>query len=66
MSIARHTEISADGTSLDEAISNGVQRASQTLENVEQVWVKDIKAKVDGGRISSYRVDMKVTFILKD
>lgn len=66
MSIARNTEISASGATIEEAISSGVERASRTLENVEQIWVKEIKGKVNGGRVTEYRVDMKVTFVLKD
>lgn len=66
MSVARTTEISASGSSLDNAVQNGVDRATKTLKNVEQVWVKDIKARVANGSVSEYRVDMKVTFVLDD
>jgi flavin-binding protein dodecin len=66
MSVARTTEISAAGPTIEEAIRNGVERSSRTLDNVEGVWVKNIKAKIDGGRIAEYRVDMKVTFVLDD
>lgn len=66
MSVARITEISASGSSLDNAVQNGVDRATKTLKNVEQVWVKDIKARVANGSVSEYRVDMKVTFVLDD
>lgn len=66
MSVARITEISASGSSIEDAVSNGVDRAVKTLENVEQVWVQDIKAPVKDGRVAEYRVTMKVTFVLKD
>lgn len=66
MSVARTTEISAAGPTIEEAIHNGVERSSRTLDNVEGVWVKNIKAKIDGGRIAEYRADMKVTFVLDD
>jgi len=66
MSVARHTEITASGASIEEAIQNGIGRATDTLENVQQAWVKEVVAKVDGGRITEYRVDMKVSFVLKD
>lgn len=66
MSVARTTEISAAGPTIEEAIRNGVERSSRTLDNVEGVWVKNIKAKIDGGRIAEYRADMKVTFVLDD
>lgn len=66
MAVARITEISASGSSIEEAVNNGVDRATKTLENVEQVWVKDIKAQVKDGRAAEFRVNMKVTFVLKD
>lgn len=66
MSVARHTEISATGSTVEEAIAHGVDRANKTLKNVTQAWVKEITAQVENGRISEYRVDMKVTFVLDD
>jgi flavin-binding protein dodecin len=65
MSIARVTEISAAGSSVEDAINKGVERATQTLKNVQEVWVHSIKARVDGGKVSEYRVNMKVTFVLE-
>ncbi len=66
MTVARVTEITATGSSVEEAIRSGVERASKTLKNVEGVWVQDIKADVSDGKITSFRVNMKVTFILTD
>ena len=66
MSVARVTEITASGQSVEAAIEDGVKRASETLKNVEHVWVSDIKARVKDGKIESYFVTMKVTFILAE
>ncbi|MEQ8557779.1 MAG: dodecin family protein [Henriciella sp.] len=66
MSVARVTEITASGSSVEGAIEEGVKRASETLNNVEHVWVSDIKARVSNGKIDSYYVTMKVTFVLTD
>jgi hypothetical protein len=67
MSVARVTEIiSSSKTSFEDAIHQGVARAVKTLEHVESAWVKDQKIVLSGGKISEYRVDLKVTFILKD
>ncbi len=67
MSVAKVTEITATSTkSFDDALRNGVERASKTLDGITGVWVKDQQAVVDGGKITEYRVNMKVTFILRD
>jgi dodecin len=48
------------------AIEKGIARAVKTLKNVEGAWVKEQKVIVKNGKISEYRVDLKVTFILID
>jgi flavin-binding protein dodecin len=67
MSVARVTEIiSSSKQSFDDAIVRGIKRAAKTLKNVEGAWVKEQKVIVKSGKISEYRVDLKVTFILID
>ncbi len=67
MSVARVTEIiSSSKKSFEDAIEKGIKRAAKTLKNVEGAWVKQQKVIVKDGKISEYRVDLKVTFILID
>ena len=67
MSVARVTEItSSSKKSFQDAIEKGIGRASKTLKNVEGAWIQDQKIVVEDGKISAYRVNMKVTFILAD
>jgi flavin-binding protein dodecin len=67
MSVARVTEIiSSSKKSFEDAIEKGIDRAAKTLKNVEGAWVKEQKVLVKSGKISEYRVDLKVTFILTD
>ncbi len=67
MAIAKITEISSSSTkSFEDAVKSGIARASQTLKGIEGAWVKGQKVIVKDNKISEYRVDMKVTFILKD
>jgi len=66
MSVARITEITATSDeSFEDAVKKGVKRASKTLENVTAAWIKDQQVEVKDGKISEYRVCLKVTFILK-
>ena len=65
--VARVTEITASSkTSFQDAIEKGIARAATTLKNVEGAWIQDQKIVVENGRITAYRVNMKVTFILAD
>ena len=67
MSVARVTEISATSkVSFDDAAKVGVDRANKTLRNVRSAWVKEQQVDVDGGKVTSYRVNMLVTFVLDD
>ncbi len=66
MSVARTTEISASSSkSIEDAIENGIERANDTLDNVQGAWVQDIKATCKDGKIDQFRVTMKVTFVLR-
>ncbi|MFT5521951.1 MAG: flavin-binding protein dodecin [Enterobacterales bacterium] len=66
MSVARVTEIIASSSkSFDDAIEEGVKRATKTLQNVTSVWVKDQSIDIKKDKITSYKVALKVTFILK-
>ena len=67
MPIAKVTEISSSSSkSFEDAINQGILRASQTIENIKGVWVKEQSCVVENGKVKEYRVDMKVTFVLKD
>jgi dodecin len=67
MSVARVTEIiAASPKSFEDAIQVGIARANKTLQNVKSAWVEDQKVDVEDGKITEYRVALKVTFILKD
>ena len=67
MSIARVTEITASSPkSFEEAIDEGIARASKTLDNITSAWIKEQKVQVQDGKVTEYRVTMKVTFVLKD
>ena len=49
-----------------DAVENGVKRASKTLKNVTGAWVADHEVSVSKGKISEYKVRLKVTFVLED
>lgn len=67
MSVAKVTEITASSTkSFDDALRVGIERANKTLENVTSAWIQDQEVVIHDGKITDYKVRMKVTFVLKD
>lgn len=66
MSVAKVTEIIASSSeSFEDAIRKGIKRANKTLSNVRSAWVESQKIEVEDGKISEWRVVMKVTFVLE-
>ncbi|GAM99189.1 dodecin [alpha proteobacterium U9-1i] len=66
MAVAKVIEITASSKAgLQDAIEAGVAKAADTLDDVEGAWVQDIKVKCKDGKISEWRVNMKVSFVLK-
>jgi dodecin len=68
MSISRTTEIkSSSPTSFDDAMKTGIARAEKTLKNVRGAWIENQEIIIGAkGKITEYRVQMKITFILED
>lgn len=66
--VARVTEISAKSeTSFEDAIKVGIERARATLRNLMSAWVKEQEVEIDpsSGTITSYKVNLLVTFVLE-
>ncbi len=67
MSVARVTELSATSEqSFEDAINQAVNRATQTLRNVESAWVKDQNVLIENNSITGYKVNVAITFVLEE
>lgn len=67
ITIAKNIEISSTSeTSFEDAIQQGIERISKTVNNVEGAWIKEQKVGVTDGKISKYHVIMIVSFVIND
>jgi flavin-binding protein dodecin len=67
MSIGKVIELSATSPkSFEDAIQQGMNRAAETIEDIRGAWIKEFEVRCENGKITEYRVNMKVTFILHD
>ena len=67
MTVARISEISSvSKKSFEDAVVQGTERANKTLKNVKGAWVKDQEVQIENGKVSGYKVILKVTFVLTD
>lgn len=66
-SVARITTLSSSSEkSFEDAILAGIERANKTLRGVSGAWVKEQKVEISGGKVTSWRVVLEVTFVLDD
>jgi hypothetical protein len=65
MSVAKVIEILAEGDTIEDATESAVEEASKTVDNIQNVYVDNYQAIVRDGGIQKYRVNAKVTFVLK-
>ena len=67
MSDATYKVTEVVGTSPDsiqQAVRNGIARASRTLRNLDWFEVTEMRGRIDGGKVSQYQVKVKVGFRL--
>ena len=66
MSIVKVTEItSSSKKSFEDAVRSGIKRAGKTLDNIKGAWVQEQSVVVSGDEVTEYRVNMKISFVLK-
>jgi flavin-binding protein dodecin len=67
MTVASVTEISGvSPEGFEAAIKEALDRANQTLRNIEGAWVKDMNVLMENNQIVGYKVNLAVTFVLED
>ena len=67
MAVARVTEISSTSpNSFDDAVKHGLERAFKAIHNIQIAWIKDQNVLFENERVSQYKVNMQVTFILDE
>jgi len=67
MSVAKVIEVSATSPdSFEDAVRQGIERASETLDDIRGAWVQEQEVRLENGKITEFRVNMKVTFVLHE
>ena len=65
MSLVKIAEITAESDKgFEDAIANGIKRFSSSVDNVEGAWVEEQKVIVNDGKVTKYRVTLKVSFVV--
>jgi flavin-binding protein dodecin len=65
MSLAKVIEVIAEGKTMEEAVENAVSQASKTVKQIKSIYVENITGVVENNKVTKYRLNAKVTFILE-
>jgi dodecin len=49
----------------DDAVRSAVREAAKTISGIRSVWVDNLSAEVDGDRVTGFRANCKISFLLK-
>ncbi len=66
MSIAKVIEVLAEGDSIEGAVQSAVKEAGRTVRNIRSVYIAETQAIVEGGSVTKYRVNARITFVVGD
>ena len=67
MAVAKIIEvISGSKKSFDDAMKQGIARVNDSVTEVTSAWIKDQSVIINKGKVTEYRVVMKVTFMVKN
>lgn len=58
--------ISTSSTSFDDAVTQGIAKASETISGIAGAWVQDQSVEIANGKVTAYKVTLKLTFVLKE
>ncbi len=64
MSIAKVIEVLSEGESIEAACENAVSEASDSVRNIVHLYINELQAEVKDNKITKYRVNAKVTFVV--
>ena len=64
MSVAKVIELISEGDTVEDAVEKAAKQASKTLKNVRSVYAEGIQGLVEDGKVTGYRVNCKVTFVV--
>ena len=66
MSVAKVVELTAGSpTSFEDAVKSGIEKAADTLRYIQGAWVSEEKVEVEDGKVTEYRVTLRITFLVE-
>ncbi len=65
MAVAKIIELtSRSSDSFEHAVEHGIEKAGESVDNIQSAWVKDQQVLLSAGQINEYQVTLKITFLV--
>jgi flavin-binding protein dodecin len=65
MAVVKFIELSGRSSeSFEDAVRQTVERASQTIRDIQSVWVKEFEGVVENNRVTQFQVIVKISFLV--
>lgn len=64
MSLAKVIEVIGDGETIEKAVHSAIAEASKTIHSIKSIYIENIHAIVENQKVTHYRVNAKITFVL--
>ena len=66
MAIAKVVEVnSSSNKSFEDAIQTGITKVTETVKNVQDAWINEQKVVIKDNKITEYRVNLKISFLVE-
>ena len=65
MAIVKVIEVLSEGKTIEKAVDSAIKDASKTVFSIKSVYVQDIQAIVKSNKVSKYRINAKISFVVE-
>jgi len=65
MAIVKVIEVLSEGKTIEKAVDSAIKDASKTVRSIKSVYVQDIQAIVTSNKVSKYRINAKISFVVE-
>ena len=65
MAVAKVIEIHSEGNTIEQAAEAALNEAAKSVEQIKGIYIQDIQALVENNKITKYRINAKISFVVK-
>jgi flavin-binding protein dodecin len=66
MAIVKVIEVLSEGSSIEKATEAAIKDSAKTVRNIKSVYIQDIQALVKNNKVTKYRINAKISFVVEN